>query len=61
MRTSKLSSIIEVRLVPANAGHIRVADLIPGSGRSPVGRQKSTPLFLHGESNGQRSLAGYSP
>ena len=28
--------------------------LIPGSGRS-------TPVFLPGESHGQRSLAGYSP
>ena len=33
---------------------------IPGSGRSP-GRGQPTPVFLPGESHGQRSLAGYSP
>ena len=35
---------------------------IPESGRSP-GRRKwlSTPIFLPGESHGQRSLVGYSP
>ena len=31
---------------------------IPGSGRSP-GRGQPTPVFMPGESNGQRSLAGY--
>ena len=36
--------------------------LIPGSGRSP-GEQNAypTPVFLPGESHGQRSLVGYSP
>ena len=39
---------------------------IPGLGRSPGegnGRRKwqSTPVFLPGESHGQRKLAGYSP
>ena len=35
---------------------------IPGSGRYPPGRREwqSTPVFLPGESHGQRSLAGYS-
>ena len=39
---------------------------IPGSGRSP-GERNGHPLFIHspvflpGESHGQRSLAGYSP
>ena len=33
---------------------------IPGSGRYPGGRFPS-PVFLPGESYGQRSLAGYSP
>ena len=35
---------------------------IPGLGRSP-GEEKwlSTPLFLPGESHGQKSLVGYSP
>ena len=35
---------------------------IPRSGRSPgEGNGKVTPVFLPGESYGQRSLAGYSP
>ena len=34
---------------------------IPGSGRSPGGRKwQPTPVFLPGESHGQRSLTGYS-
>ena len=34
---------------------------IPGSGRSPgEGKWQPTPVFLPGESHGQRSLAGYS-
>ena len=39
-----------------------VGDLgsIPGSGRSP-GEGNGTPVFLPGESHGQRSLVGYSP
>ena len=37
-------------------------DLIPGSGGSPGRRVwQSTPVFLPGESCGQRSLAGYCP
>ena len=36
--------------------------LIPRWGRSPgVGCMQPTPVFLPGESHGQRSLAGYSP
>ena len=35
---------------------------IPGLGRSPgEGKWLSTPLFLPGESHGQKSLVGYSP
>ena len=34
--------------------------LIPGSGRSPGGGHGTTPVFLPGESQGQRSLMGYS-
>ena len=35
---------------------------IPGSGRSPWRRKwQPTPVFLPGESHGQRNLAGYSP
>ena len=47
---------------PANAGDMRDMGLIPGSGRSPGGgNDNPTPVFLPGESHGQRSLAGYSP
>ena len=36
--------------------------LIPRSGRFPWSRAwQSTPVFLPGESHGQRSLGGYSP
>ena len=35
---------------------------IPGLGRSPgEGNQILTPVYLPGESHGQRNLAGYSP
>ena len=35
----------------------------PGSGRSPGGEHGNppTPVFLSGESHGQRRLGGYSP
>ena len=36
-------------------------DSIPELGRSPGGGQGNTPVFLPGESHGQRSLVGYSP
>ena len=43
-----------------NAGDINDTGSIPGSGRSPGGGQP-TPVFLPEKSQGQRSLAGYSP
>ena len=44
---------------PANAGDM---GSIPGSGTIPWRRAwQPTPVFLPGESYGQRSLAGYSP
>ena len=49
-----------VKSFPANAGDIRDVDLIPGSGGFPWRRVwRPTPVFLHGESHGQRSLAGF--
>ena len=37
-------------------------DSIPGLGRSPGEMERQpTPVFLLGESRGQRSLVGYSP
>ena len=44
---------------PANAGDIRVMGSIPGFKRSPREGQP-TLVFLPGESQGQRSLVGYS-
>ena len=44
----------------ANSGDIRDPGWIPESGRSPRGGQP-TPVFLPGESHGQRSLEGYGP
>ena len=41
----------------ANAGDIRDVFLIHGSGRSPGGGH--SPVFMPGESHGQKSLVGY--
>ena len=49
-----------VKNPPANAGDRRDVGSIPGSGRSPE-RGQSNPVFLPGESHGQRGLVGYSP
>ena len=47
----------------ANAGDAGDKDSIPGLGRSPplMRAWQSTPVFLPGESQAQRRLAGYSP
>ena len=50
--------VLGVKNPPANAGAV---GLIPGSGRSPGEGNGTTPVFLPGESHGQRSLAGCSP
>ena len=45
-----------------SAGEVRDVGSIPGSGRSPWRRAgQPTPVFLPGESQGQKSLAGFSP
>ena len=51
---------LAVKNLPANAGDTSDAGSIPGLGRSPGGGN-GMPVFLPGESHGQRSLAGYSP
>ena len=49
----------EVKASACNAGDL---GLIPGSGTFPWRRKwQPTPVFLPGESHGQRNLAGYSP
>ena len=49
-----------IKNLPANAGDAEDSGLIPGSGRSPGGGQP-IPVFLPGESHGQRSHVGYGP
>ena len=46
-----------VKNPPARAGDV---GSIPGLGRSPGGVWEPTPVFLPGESRGQRRLGGYS-
>ena len=50
-----------VKNLAADAGDKRDVDSIPGSGISPGGGMAIHPVFLPGESHGQRSLADYSP
>ena len=51
-----------VKNSPANAGDTRDAGLIPWVWKMPWRRTwQPTPVFLPGESQGQRSLADYSP
>ena len=54
--------VLVVKNLPANAGDVRDMGSILWSGRSPGGGNGTPlPVFLPGESLGQRSLAGYSP
>ena len=50
-----------VKNLPANAGDVRDAASIPGSGRFREGGYGNLFLGLPGESHGQRGLVGYSP
>jgi len=51
--------VLVVKNLSANAGVIRDLGSVPGLGRSPGGGHgKPTPVFLPGESLGQRSLVG---
>ena len=53
--------VLVVKNLPANAGDIE-RGFDPWVGKTPWRRAwQPTPLLLHGESHGQRSLAGYSP
>jgi len=59
-RASQVALVVEN--LPANVGGERVAGSVPGLGRCPGGEHgNSTLAFLPGESQGQRSLTGYSP
>ena len=50
-----------VKNPPVNAGDTRDARLISGLGKSPGRNWQPTPVFLPGESHGQRSLVDYNP
>ena len=50
--------LLVIRNPPTNAGDIRDTGLIPGWQDH---LEEGTPVFLPGESHGQRGLAGYSP
>ena len=52
---------VVVKNLPVNAGDTRDVSWVPELGRSPGVEVATTPVFLSGESHGQRSLAGYSP
>ena len=52
--------VLEVKNVSANAGDMRDTGSIPGLGRSSGEGTGPTPVFLHEESQRQRSLVGYS-
>ena len=51
-----------VKNLPTNAGHMKRCEFNPWVRKIPWRRAwQPTPLFLPGESHGQRSLAGYNP
>ena len=54
--------VLVVKNPPANAGDSKRCRFNIWVGKSPWRRAwQPTPLFLHSESHGQRSLEGYSP
>ena len=58
----QLFVVLVVRNPPVSAGDLRDVGSIPGVGKIPWRREwQSTPVFLPGESQGPRSLVGYSP
>ena len=51
-----------VKKLPANTGGAGDLGSIPGFGKIPWGRKwQAIPVFLPGESHGERNLVGYSP
>ena len=55
--------VLAVKSPPANAGDIRRYGFNPRVRKIPWRKRtwQLTPVFVPGESHGQRSLAGYSP
>ena len=59
-RASQVTLVVKIPAI--NAGDIKDMGLIPGFRQSPgEGNGYPLPVFLPGESHGQRKLAGYSP
>ena len=53
--------VLVVKNLPANAGDMRPG-FDPWVGKIPLeGKWQPIPVFMPGESHGQRSLAGYDP
>ena len=52
--------VLVVKNLPASAGDIRDSDSTLGQ-EDPLEEGMETPVFLPGESHGQRSLAGCDP
>ena len=50
-----------VQILPASAGDVGDVGLTPGQEDSLEKGVEPTPVFMPGESQGQRGLAGYSP
>ena len=51
--------VLVIKKLPANAGDVKDAGLIPGSGRSPEeGHGNPTPVFLHGKEPGRLQSIG---
>ena len=51
-----------IKNLPANAGDVRRHEFNPWVAKIPWRKKwQPTPVFLPGESHGQRSLVGYSP
>ena len=58
-RASQLALV--VKNPPASAGDLRDMGSVPGREDPQRRAQQPTPVYLPGESHGQRSLAGYRP
>ena len=54
--------VLVVKNLPANAGDVKIHRFDSWVGKTPWRRAwQPTPVFLPGESHGQRSLVGYRP
>ena len=62
VKTNIIKGKIELFIGKASACNVGDTGPIPGSGKISWSRkQQPTPVFMPGESHGQRSLVGHSP